>query len=78
MTSDESLWEFCENVRKLREKSGLNKTQFAKLIKIGTKRLSKIENEHEIGDITMETVELLAKQFHLSIHGLFSAMELPK
>ena len=44
VSNEQEIWVFCENIKFLRRKHGLTKTQMAKMLDIGRYSLTKIEN----------------------------------
>ena len=62
---------FCQNVKTLREKNGLNKKEMAKILGIGVISLEKIEQgiiPHRTG---VKTILKISQHFRIDPHKLF-------
>ena len=68
MKSDEQIATFCENVKMLRERSGLSKKEMAEIMGIGIKSLEKIENGVLPPRTGVDVLIRLSQKFDIRLH----------
>ena len=65
---------FCRNVKTRWERHGLSKKEMAKILEIGTKSLTKIEQGIIPDRASVNIVIKLARQFNIEPHKLFAPL----
>jgi DNA-binding XRE family transcriptional regulator len=72
MNDENELRIFCENVKRLREESGLSKKEMAKIMAIGVKRLNRIETGDFPKTLKTSAALRLAQHFNITLKDLFT------
>ena len=71
MKNDEQIKVFCQNIKILREKSGLSKKEMAEILEIGTASLTKLEQGIMPPRMRVNIVYQLSQNFNIQPCKLF-------
>ena len=74
MQNDEYAIIFCQNIKALREKNGISKKEMAKILEVGVKSLSEIEQNILPPRLKVDIISKLSKHFKISPRELFDIM----